>query len=321
MLSSDSPQFNILIDSLVILREFQCKGCRKLAYSNGGAVFAVALGISISVYSTYEGQLLYTFIGHVKTINSLSFARNDTFLYSTGVDGTVYAWDLAKGCRIDSKASLLPRTTTYTGIVTDVRNEEGHLNRIVVCGADGSVMEMNWKNDDSDSGHLQQTVTAPFERFTCICLSANRKVFVAGTSCGSLLAYDWPLTEGSRPIKIYEAHYTGNGKRGVIDVKAVGDLILSIGEDGSLFALSLHEREQTVAENSVSKSGRILNPDTVLVSIDKFEEAAENNQDLKRKIEDLVTEHDFALHRKDTSWQGELKELAENTDTELKAEQ
>ena len=122
--------YNIMVDELRQYRELPLKGCRELSFCNGGHMFACCLGISISVYSTSEYnaqtglQLICSFSGHMSAVKRVLWSPDDTFMYSCGMDGMVYGWDLYKnGARFDD-VNLLNKPTSYTGMVAEFANKD-----------------------------------------------------------------------------------------------------------------------------------------------------------------------------------------------------
>jgi len=154
--------YNIMFDTIKLFREIPIKNCRELQFSNGGQMFAATMGITIFVYSTYgysvqSGmQQLYAFTGHLSPVKRVLWSPDDTFMYTAGMDGNVYGWDLIKNQRNDDVN--MNRNTSFTGLVAEFPNKESKYHRVAVCGTDGTegdFCELSWQDDKKDSHDLK----------------------------------------------------------------------------------------------------------------------------------------------------------------------
>jgi hypothetical protein len=55
---------SVLLDDLKTVKEVGIKGCREVAFCNGGQLFAAANGTTVSVYNTYTGENVGNLRGH-----------------------------------------------------------------------------------------------------------------------------------------------------------------------------------------------------------------------------------------------------------------
>lgn len=88
---------NILSKSLNTFKSLQIKNCREVRFSNGGHLFAAAVGNnSIQVYNFYTGESpsYYLCKGHVQKVRSIDWNDDDMGFVSCGLDGNVYFFDL-----------------------------------------------------------------------------------------------------------------------------------------------------------------------------------------------------------------------------------
>jgi len=321
--------YNVLNRKLAPLKELQCKDCNKVLFSDGGQYFAVASGSLIRVYETYETdfispfRLLRTFSGHIGQVNVLKWCYSDTILYSTGKDGNVYGWDIPNDILIND-TNVLGRSRAYIDIVVDLSNEEGSINRIVICNIDGILMEVSWQENQKEMQNLREICphSTDSEKITAVCLSPDCKVMYAGTNAGNIRIYNWPLDDDALSFQEYPVHEKfvtdindqNHKRKGIMSIYAKGDEVFSIGKDGSMFVLAVSNRKEEINFNSP------YNENVVLVSVEEYLEGLDENLDLLRKIEDLKREHEFSLHSKDVMWKGELKELIESTNEIVSAE-
>jgi WD40 repeat protein len=96
----------VLHRELKPFRELPITKCRALAYTPGGNMFAAASSITVFVYDALTLTELQAFTGHVAPVKTVTWASNGLSLYSSGLDGNVYGWDVTTGERIDELAAL-----------------------------------------------------------------------------------------------------------------------------------------------------------------------------------------------------------------------
>ena len=94
--------FNVMNKSLDEARptRLNVKNCKLIRFSPGGHYFAVSFGISIEIYNSYTFDLIKTLMGHIRRVRSLT-RFDDSFLYTSGEDGSIYGWDIGTGRRVD----------------------------------------------------------------------------------------------------------------------------------------------------------------------------------------------------------------------------
>jgi len=330
--------YNCMRDELKLFRDMPLKGCRELKFSSGGQYFAAAVGYSVSVYSTnaYNSQTifqqLYTFTGHIGPVKRLLWSPDDLVLYSAGMDGNVYGWDLVKNTRLDD-ANLLNRPTSYTGLVAEFSTKESKYNRVAACSPDGYMVELSWHEDKRDS-HVLKTIDCgenPADTITALALSNNKKFLFMGTAGGNVKTCDWPLDSEKPIMKTYSVHqpitHSGAGgteiMKGIISISVSQDdnYLFTTAADGSIFVLGM----QVVVRGLETKATldpdmRMFNNDAVLVSIDEVDERTEQIIELTKKLEELKNENEMALHMKDMDWQAELKAISEERDSIIQSE-
>lgn len=88
---------NLLMDDIRPSKEFAIKGCTECRFSTGGQYFAVANSATIAVVSTYTGETVASLRAHTDRVTSLAWSPDDRSLYSAGLDGCVYKWDVVAG--------------------------------------------------------------------------------------------------------------------------------------------------------------------------------------------------------------------------------
>jgi len=304
-------------------RDMQSKNCHALEFSDGGHLFAAALGNLVSVFSSDNFLLTNTFVGHVSHIKTLRWGQdNSNFLFSVGLDGNIFFWDLSKDSRVED-ASNLHRSTTYTSIVVDICQNHSKRSRIVGSN-DGYFVEQSWLGGEKGFYEVRQiNSNMPSDNhITALCLNKSRTKLFAGLGDGRIRTYHWPL-ENTTTFQDFNighsnvAGFTVRGRepafKGVVTMRCSDNLLFSTGSDGSVF---IFELQRTLLS---SKDDTVMSK-PILVNAEQYAEQQEYITDLISKVEDLKSDTEFALHNKESLWQAELKELTENTHSLIKAE-
>ena len=65
----------------------------------------------------------------------------------------------------------------------------------------------------------------------------------------------------------------------------------------------------------------LFNLDVVQVSLEELEDRRREVDDMSKKVEEMKSDNDFALHRKDLDWEIEIKRVNEEKDNLVAAEQ
>ena len=154
--------FTILIDDLRPFKEFPIRGCRETMFSNGGHLFAAVHGNVIQLFSTVTFENLTNLKGHNGKVRQLVWSPDDTRLFSCGMDGAVYEWEVATAKRLHEAVlkacgytgiALSPDTKIVFAVGTDRKIKE--ISEAQVCRLDYVAMSPFWirlANCSRDSG-------------------------------------------------------------------------------------------------------------------------------------------------------------------------
>lgn len=94
--------YHILMDSLEFIQDLHLKHCTCVRFSNGGGMYAVAFGISVMIFNTYTGEAIATYpTGHIRKVLALAWSKDDVVIYSAGIDGCIYGWNLHEQKRVE----------------------------------------------------------------------------------------------------------------------------------------------------------------------------------------------------------------------------
>ncbi|RKP01990.1 hypothetical protein CXG81DRAFT_25342 [Caulochytrium protostelioides] len=82
-------------------RDVGVRNPRCVRFSEGGHLFAVAVNNRIEVYNVWTLELVQTLHGHGGKVLHVAWAVYDTMLLSTASEGSVYAWNIKTGARVN----------------------------------------------------------------------------------------------------------------------------------------------------------------------------------------------------------------------------
>ena len=153
-------------------RTLQIKGCREIKFSNGGHLFACAVGLNaIYVYNFYTEDCpsYYQCKGHVNKVRSIDWWENDMGFTSCGQDGNVYFYDLIY--QKEQQQRLNEKDFNQKGIIlTSVVNIPGKPFEMYTVGNDKKIWWSKEPKNGFDAGvALSQ-----------IALTNNQKALIGG---------------------------------------------------------------------------------------------------------------------------------------------
>lgn len=93
---TDKVRFlNLLMDDIRPFKDFSIKGCRELRFSHGGHFLAVANGQFAVVFDFFRCAQHASLQQLNAKITSMAWSKDDRFLFSAGVGGSIFKWDVA----------------------------------------------------------------------------------------------------------------------------------------------------------------------------------------------------------------------------------
>ncbi len=307
-----------------------CKSIRKIRFSNGGHMFAVAMASSISIFKTYDSTNKETFqtvtelSGHVGPIQSLSWP-NDSYLFSTGMDGNIYGWDLRQNSRIDG-LNVLKKSSNYVSLIVNCTDNNPPSFDAITCSSDGFLHMISWSGDKKDLATTDPFISEESrDQITAICFSHDKEYLFTGSSGGYIRCYKYPIGEGTLCYELpLHSPVTSDNQdkklQGVTCIKCTNKYVICTGSDSSIFILKMKTSTQPDTSDDRAIFDSEEHDEIVLISADEFEDSKRRVSQLNEKIQSLKGDHEFAIHSKDKLWQGEMKELSEKTNELIKAE-
>lgn len=330
--------FNILVDRLQEYQEVILKNCKEAKFSNGGQYFAAVSSININVYDTTSGVQVASFQGHTMTVRRLCWAPGDQVIFSSGMDGNVYGWPVAQEGRLDilsnSRGSAVIDMIVDSGSTSFPKNdhvdEEGEgitldqfqsqSRTLVLASMDGHMKIPEWGLDVRRE--TRGTVKEPHlilgeERFaiTALSLSSKRDLLYAGTKSGSVRVYAWPPT-GEAATGAYLEYHIHNAPVVSIKESPIGNTIVSVGEDGSIFVFNTikigeKEVEKKNEDELLLEDELTFNNSVVMLSVEQMEESIQAIVDLKKQLHETHQKHSFQEHRRESEFADQLRTVVD----------
>ena len=337
--------FNILIDRLQGYQEVILKNCKEAKFSNGGQFFAAVSSINVNVYETTTGMQVASFQGHTMTVRRLSWAPGDQVIFSAGMDGNIYGWPVAQEGRLDILSNS--RGSAICDMIVDCTNtsfpkndhleEEGltldqfqsQSRTLVLSSIDGHMKMPEWSLEvrRETRGNVKEPhIILGDEHFaiTALCLSSKRDLLYAGTKSGSVRVYAWPPT-GDAAVGAYLEYHIHNAPVVSIKESPVGNTLVSVAEDGSVFVytsnkISEKEEEKKNEDELLLEDEVAFNNTVVMISVEQMEENIQAIVDLKKQLQETNQKHSFQEHRRESEFAEQLKGVVEKHEYMLTTE-
>eukprot|EP00899_Mesostigma_viride_P019230 jgi/Mesvir1/27308/Mv07136-RA.1 len=261
--------FHVLVNDLLLLKEFHVPLCKAVAFSHGGHLVAAANGTNIVLLNPYTFATVALLKGHISTVRCVRWSANDLKIVSAGMDGAVYEWRMDVLAR-DPGTEHVRKACPYShaGYVTTT-------GAVIAVGNDGRQVQ------SIDNGAADYGFELTSGHITSLVLSRDDRLLLAGTTSGSLRMYGWQemlshakgkaghaslgalggagVQEKDPPYEEYRIH-----KAAITAVLQSPDkhFLFTASEDGSIFMFevqyildSVHDR---AAANMVGPGGAIV---------------------------------------------------------------
>ncbi|XP_075215374.1 testes of unusual size [Lycorma delicatula] len=284
---SDKLRFMILlIDDLQVVREFPIRYCETVQFSNNGHFFAAMNGNVINIYSTITFQLVHILKGHSGQVSTLFWLPSDFTLFSCGLDGAIYEWDLRRQKRA---TDIFIKECQHRGLVA---TQDG--NSAYTVGSDGMLKEVM-------EGQVAKEVDVGQNQLNCIALSRSEMLMFIGGDDGSIISIKFPLVHP--PIYL---QFSVHNHR-IVTMKLTYDdqVLISCSEDGTMcfWKITSAEGKQIELDPHFKYSNEIL------ISKDDLREKIKNIKNLSTRIKELDFEHSYQIRQMETLHKEEVEEL------------
>eukprot|EP00762_Andalucia_godoyi_P001507 ANDGO_00191.mRNA.1 hypothetical protein len=315
---------NVLMDDIRPFKEFPIRQCRECKFSNGGSMFAAVNGNMIQVYSTYTSEQLGFLRGHNGKVRSLVWGKDDSRLFSCGVDGAVYEWsvkdlrrdgeNVVKTCQYFAVGSCgLTADQAVTFAANNTAASTSGNNSSAVTGS-GSTFEAVFASASdktlkviSDSV-LRASVDLSEPLGT---LTATRVAVLGGTDTGTLRSIALPIAVSATPglVPIADEIAAHKGPLTHLAVTPDESILISAGDDGAVFLYEIRSDKKSGLSGSSGDSGFA---EEILVTKTDLEEKLSAISDLKAKVDELKLENQYQLRKKEFEYSEKMKEVTES---------
>lgn len=259
--------YSLTFDSLVLRTKWESLSCTCVCFSNGGHLLAAG-SLIIKVISTYSTKTVTSLRGHNSSIKSISWAPNDSFFVSSGIDGNVFHWPARSW---DRKCLVSLQIPCIGLILTQSNSTEENLNssnisNILVATTNNTIYDLDLKIERQPKRRIN---------FTSFCLPVNFSL-ITGDSRGNLQVIPYPLLPAGEDnpfhIGLEVAVHTNNVN--CILSSSDGQTLFTSSDDSSIFIFNIIQPHQMVINAPVSLS-LSREEQSFLIERETFEEKKE----------------------------------------------
>ncbi|KAJ8923117.1 hypothetical protein NQ315_001670 [Exocentrus adspersus] len=278
----------IMIDDMLMTKEFNIRSCRMTSFSRLGHLFAAANANVIQIYSSITFELMYILKGHIGKIQGMSWSHDDNILASCGSEGAVYGWDVSTASRI---SEVVIKSNPFTGVAL---LKDG--KSMYAIGHDGHVRELGNSNIQRDV-----VLTPPSVVLDDIALSQlDTMLFVTGNS-GSVYVIKVPLLEKAEYVE-YAMHNSPITKMCL----SLDDRYLISATDGGHICFW---KLMNIEDKSVPFDADVKSSSEILISRQILEDKMDTIKNLQLRMRELETEHSFQMRQNDALYSSKIKDI------------
>ncbi|EAY20952.1 hypothetical protein TVAG_172090 [Trichomonas vaginalis G3] len=267
--------YSLTFDSLVLRAKWDSLSCTCVSFSNGGHLLAAG-ALIIKVISTYSAKTVTSLRGHNSSVKSITWAPNDSFFVSSGLDGNVFQWNarmwernLVVSLQSQCIGALLAQSQTASD------NSNSTQFNILVATNNNTIYDETTKTERSPTRHLN---------FTAFCMPVNLSI-ISGDVRGNLQVIPFPLLpmgeENPFNIGIEVAVHTGPVH--CIMASSDGQTLFTASEDSSIFIFNVVQPHQMVIAAPVSLA-LSREEQSFLIEREQFEDKKENLTRLREML-------------------------------------
>ncbi|KAG5841540.1 hypothetical protein ANANG_G00200590 [Anguilla anguilla] len=287
---------NLLINDIRTFMEFNVRGCRECAFSNGGHLFAAVNGTVIHIYSTITFENVRNLKGHNGKVRSIIWSDDDSRLVSCGMDGAVYEWNTLTTKR---ESDCVLKTCMYTSIAISP-----DAKIVFAVGTDCTLKEIQ-------DHHIVKDVPAEDVTYTAVAFSLSGRMLFTGTSSGTVRVMKYPLPTHKDWIE-YQGHAAPITK---MVITFDDQFLLTVAEDGCLVVWKIIDQER----HGLKRDKAIYYSEEILITKTDLEDKNQNMLELKTRVEELKVENQFQLRLKGMDHEKEVKEMTDKFMQEIES--
>ncbi|CAK9865196.1 unnamed protein product [Sphagnum jensenii] len=291
---------NLLMDDIRMAKEFNIKACGECYFSNGGQYFAAVQSNAVHIFETYTCNNLGNLRAHSGKVRSISWSADDNFLFTAGIDGAIYEWEV--------KSLKRTRENVIKGCMYSCVVNVKDCKTFFAVGSDRKLKEL-------DDTMVVKSYTSAIV-LTQITLPFGSRLFFAGTELGSIRAYRYPLSGDYYEVQACSASIAR------ICVSCDATLLACAGEDGVLMLFDIRDKERSLTQGAAKKEKEALGwANEVLVSRSEVEELRQTCQDLETKVAEVATYCEYQIKVKEQEFLDRMKEVTDACNHQLEESQ
>ncbi|KAF5287488.1 hypothetical protein FQA39_LY04116 [Lamprigera yunnana] len=278
----------IMIDDLVVTREFPIRNCRTPSFSKMGHYFAATNGSLIQVYSTVTFENVFNFRGHSGKLISMAWVQNDHKAATCGNEGAVYEWEVSTQKRI---AETIVKTCSFTGVVVESTGKY-----VYSIGSDGLIRQIVESN-------IHREVMVHQGGLDAIAIAnSNQMLFVSGDS-GTVYSVLVPILDVAEFVE-FGGHRTTVSK---MVISYDDKYLITASVEGVICVWKIMN-----AEGKTVKLEKDFVPSTdILITRVDLEGKIDLINTLQLRMHELVTEHTYQKRNMDSMHNLKIKEIHE----------
>jgi len=236
--------YSLTFDALVLRAKWESLSCTCVSFSNGGHLLAAG-SLIIKVISTYSAKTVTSLRGHNSSVKSISWAPNDAYFVSSGIDGNVFSWPARtwdRKCLVSLQIPCIGALLCPSSVGEEATNSLSH--NIIIATSNNTIYDLDLKTERQPKRRLN---------FTSFCLPVNFSL-ITGDTRGNLQVIPFPLLPAGEDnpfhIGLEVAVHTSNVN--CILSSSDGQTLFTASDDSSIFIFNIVQPHQMVIAAPIS---------------------------------------------------------------------
>ena len=236
--------------------------------------------------------------GHTSRIRCILWSQDDTRIYTSSQDGSLFEWDLLHG-EIIHEITL--RGSIFISLAAAPDNET-----IYAITADGSFKEIV-------NGAISRDFKSPLGVLTSVNVSHAGHCLIFGTTEGKLLTLSYPLLPDTTDLVWAD---TSAHQKDITRTILSHDnqLLITASSDGNVFVWKVIEGELARVLHRDKPSPY---SDEILIEKKDLEQKKMQMIDLTTKMEEIQLENEYQKRAKDSLYSDKIKDITESFTKEI----
>jgi len=165
--------------------------------------------------------------------------------------------------------------------------------------------ELTWLDNTRSANRVNEYNAGDDVNLTTLLISKANKCLIAGLQNGNIRVYEWPL---SGLFTEYPAH-----RSMVTAVRMSHDnmRLITAGDDGSMMVFGIQKVEHGIDVPFIEEESAAAHMEFSLVAQEELMDRQQELTELRKLYEDLKSDSEYNLHRKDAEWSAEMKSAGE----------